>query len=51
MTIKTDLTRRSFIKTAGAGAVAVPMVMTDCGADDSENNKKSRGFSLCPQFC
>ncbi|MBQ0731282.1 MAG: alkaline phosphatase D family protein [Oleispira antarctica] len=48
MTIKTDLTRRSFIKTAaaGAGAVAVPMAMTGCGADDndSDNNKKSEAL-------
>lgn len=39
MTIKTDLTRRSFIKTAaaGAGAVAVPMAMTGCGGDDNDS--------------
>ncbi len=39
MTIKTDLTRRSFMKTAaaGAGAVAVPMALTGCGADDDDS--------------
>lgn len=38
MTIKTDLTRRSFIKSAAAGAsaVAVPMAITGCGADDND---------------
>mgnify|MGYP000754804158 CR=1 FL=1 len=38
MTIKTDLTRRSFMKSAaaGAGAVAVPMALTGCGADDKD---------------
>lgn len=43
MTIKTDLTRRSFIKTAaaGAGAVAVPMAMTGCGGDDNDNDSLS----------
>lgn len=40
MTIKTDLTRRSFIKSAAAGAsaVAVPMALTGCGADDDDND-------------
>jgi alkaline phosphatase D len=43
MTIKTDLTRRSFMKSAaaGAGAVAVPMALTGCGADD--DNDKALG--------
>jgi len=40
MTIKTDLTRRSFIKTAAAGAsaVAVPMALTGCGGDDDNDS-------------
>lgn len=40
MTIKTDLTRRSFMKSAAAGAsaVAVPMALTGCGADDKDND-------------
>lgn len=43
MTIKTDLTRRSFMKNTAAGAsvVAVPMAITGCGADD--NNDKGLG--------
>jgi alkaline phosphatase D len=40
MTIKTDLTRRSFIKSAAAGAsaAAVPMALTGCGADDDNDS-------------
>jgi alkaline phosphatase D len=38
---KTDLSRRSFIKSAAAGAsaAAVPMAITGCGADDSDNDQ------------
>lgn len=47
MTIKTDLTRRSFIKSAAAGAsaVAVPMALTGCGGDDDKNEKISTADS------
>lgn len=40
MAIKTDLTRRSFIKSAaaGAGAAAVPVALTGCGGDDNDSD-------------
>jgi len=47
MTIKTDLTRRSFIKSAAAGAsvVAAPMAITGCGADDDDKNLGALTFA------
>ncbi len=47
MTIKTDLTRRSFIKSAAAGAsaAAVPMALTGCGADDDDVKLGALTFS------
>jgi alkaline phosphatase D len=52
MTIKTDLTRRSFIKSAaaGAGAVAVPMAMTGCGGDDDNDSTTASDSNLVVAF-
>jgi alkaline phosphatase D len=52
MTIKKDLTRRSFIKTAAAGAsaVAVPMALTGCGADDKNKNVSTADSKLVVAF-
>lgn len=43
MTIKTELSRRSFMKNAAAGAsaVAVPMVLTGCGGDDDSSSSEN----------
>ncbi|MBL4799037.1 MAG: alkaline phosphatase D family protein [Oleispira sp.] len=47
MTIKTELSRRSFIKSAavGASAVAVPMALTGCGGDDDKDESISAADS------
>ena len=52
MTIKTDLTRRSFIKSAAAGAsaVAVPMALTGCGADDDNDSITAADSKLVVAF-
>ncbi|OUS40983.1 hypothetical protein A9R00_03250, partial [Oleispira antarctica] len=52
MTIKTDLTRRSFIKTAAAGAsaVAVPMALTGCGGDDDNDSLSLTDSKLVVAF-
>ena len=52
MTIKTDLTRRSFMKSAaaGAGAVAVPMALTGCGADDDNDSTTASDSNLVVAF-
>jgi alkaline phosphatase D len=52
MTIKTDLTRRSFIKTAavGASAVAVPMALTGCGGDDDNDSLSLADSTLVVAF-
>lgn len=52
MTIKTDLTRRSFIKSAAAGAsaVAVPMAITGCGADDDNDAVTAADSKLVVAF-
>lgn len=52
MTIKTDLTRRSFMKSAaaGAGAVAVPMAITGCGADDDNDPATASDSNLVVLF-
>ena len=52
MTIKTELTRRSFIKSAAAGAsaVAVPMVLTGCGGDDNDDSLSLADSKLVVAF-
>ena len=52
MTLKTDLTRRSFIKSAaaGAGAVAVPMAITGCGGDDNDDSLSLSDSKLVVAF-
>jgi alkaline phosphatase D len=52
MTIKTDLTRRSFIKSAAAGAsaVAVPMALTGCGGDDDKDSLSLEDSKLVVAF-
>lgn len=52
MTIKTDLTRRSFMKSAAAGAsaVAVPMALTGCGADDDNDTTTASDSKLVVAF-
>lgn len=52
MTIKTDLTRRSFIKSAaaGAGAVAVPMAITGCGGDNDDDSLSLSDSKLVVAF-
>ncbi len=52
MTIKTDLTRRSFIKSAAAGAsaAAVPMALTGCGADDDNDAVTAADSTLVVAF-
>ena len=52
MTIKTELPRRSFIKSAAAGAsaVAVPMVLTGCGGDDNDDSLSLADSKLVVAF-
>jgi alkaline phosphatase D len=52
MTIITDLTRRTFIKraAAGAGAVAVPLAITGCGGDNDDDSSLLSDSKLVVQF-